>query len=187
MADGRPDMRWPAKGSPVCRFHGARLPNVRHAALVRQENAKARAALAKMGQAAPIEHPVYEWLSLAAEEKAFSAFLREQVLALEDYHTVDSLGTERVKVLVELYEHSLERRSRSLEGLARLELETKALRMRTEESADMMKAIIVALRRAGADDAFVSTFRSELAAVLRLSHGDPPGGIAARVSAEAGD
>src|SRR5579875_2249447 len=68
LSDGRPCPCWPVKGVTTCaQRHGAGAPQVKRVAIMRQEEARARSMLARLGQPEPIGHPVQALLGLAAE------------------------------------------------------------------------------------------------------------------------
>ena len=103
-------------------MHGANSPGARAKAerriLTEQALAEAEAVLAHEG-IAPIGNPLEEMGKVAAEVIALKDALARRVNALQyGLGTMNSLGTEQLRVEVELYERALDRSGRFLDLLA---------------------------------------------------------------------
>lgn len=132
-----------------CKLHGGSTPHQVAGAVVVLEDRRARSILARLEQPEPIDHPVLELLKLAAEASEFQRILRERLNELHSLETTDTLGTERERAVVVLYERALDRNARLLTDMAKLGLQERALRVNEETAGRVMQALVEALRRAG--------------------------------------
>lgn len=114
-------------GVGCCKLHGGSMRNQRvHAALIIEER-EARTMLERLGHPDPLGNPVDELLAIAAESRSWQTILRERVSELARLTTEDILAVEREKALVLLYERALDRTSRILESLVKLNLDARRL------------------------------------------------------------
>lgn len=135
------------------------------------EEAQARSLLSRLSSPVAIEHPIYELLELAAEMKAFKEELRDRLTELNEYETTDKLNAQREKAVVLLYERSLDRLSRHLVELAKLDIQTKSLRLQQSAAQEVMEGLVKALHRVGLGD-YEEAIRTEFAKVLREIRSD---------------
>lgn len=122
--------------------------------------------LARLERPEPIAHPVFELLKITAETIEWQRILRERLDDVTSLETTDSLGAERERAVVALYERSLDRSGKLLTDLAKLDLRARALKLNEETAADLMSGVVEALRRAGLAE-HEAEVRMHLAAVLR--------------------
>lgn len=130
-------------------MHGGSTPTHVTAAVVTQEENRARSLLQRLGEPEPIRHPVRELLDLAAEISAWRTILRERVDQLATLETEDTLKVERERAAVLLYERSLDRLARLLVDLTKLDLQARRLSLDEQDAKRVMAAISDALTRAG--------------------------------------
>lgn len=161
----------PVNGTAVCKRHGAMAPQVIQAAMVRAEEARARDILSRLERPAPIDHPVYELLDLAAETREWQRIMRERMSELDQMSRIDNQGIDREKALVLLYERSLDKSARLLVDMAKLDLQTRALSIQQRAAEQVMGAVAKTLHAVGLGD-HEAEFREKFAAVLREMRGD---------------
>lgn len=154
----------PLKGANRCRKHGGRSPQALARAESRVLETEARSELARLGAPEPIDHPVTELLAVAAERKAWLAIIRRLLPQLDSLAALDSFGVERARGLVALYTAALDDSQRSLEGLIRLDLDARRLRLSEYQAG----AIVAALEEAINDSeaALTPTQRERVRAVM---------------------
>lgn len=161
----------PVNGTAVCRNHGGTTIQARRTATVRIEESRAREMLARLERPAPIEHPVYELLDLAAETREWQRIMRERMSELSTMSQTDEHGVDRERALVLLYERSLDKSAKLLVDMAKLDLQTRALALQQRTAQAVMDGVVKALHRAGLGDHEIEV-RDELAQVLREMRGD---------------
>lgn len=137
--------RWAAPGQDCCVNHGANSPGARAKAERRlaaaQALADAEAVLAHEG-ITPITNPLEELGRVAAEVLALKDALASRVNALRyGLGTENSLGTEQLRVEVELYERALDRSGKFLDMLVRNGFEEKRVRV-AEHQAQLLAAVV---------------------------------------------
>lgn len=161
---GPPCRNWPMAGSTTCaQRHGAGAAHRRAKAAGRVERANLeRSLLERLADPPPLDHPVVELMAVAAEMKAGVAVFRERLAELQALHTFDSMGVEREKVVVNLYERAIDRFSRTLVEMGKLDLAVRHLALNQQVADEVMAATLRALRKAGLDD-YEAPFRAHLA------------------------
>lgn len=146
--------RFATPGADVCTSHGSKSPQV-IAKIVRfQEATHARDLLSRLGSPDPIRHPVIELLEVAAEIKAWQIILRERVAELHDLTSHDALFVERERAVVALYERSLDRTTRILTDMTKLDLESKQLAVSRRDFAVILDCCTRAFESLGLPDRF---------------------------------
>ncbi len=164
---GKPCRRHCCKDQDVCPRHGGLTPQAKAGAMVRSEEREARKMLVKrLESPEPIQHPVYELLSLAAELREWQSLLRERVGELSELTQEDMMGVDRERALVTLYTRALDQNAKLLVDMAKLDLATRSLRLQQSAAQDVMEAVAMAIKRAGLAE-HEDRIRAELAAALR--------------------
>jgi hypothetical protein len=125
--DGHACPHWPMHGASKCYMHGGSSPQARSAAKRRLAEEKATKAVARLGLA-PVDDPVGELRSLAAEALALKSYFKERVDALDQLRYAVGAG-EQVRGELILYERALDRSAKFCDQLARLNLEDRAVRI----------------------------------------------------------
>lgn len=148
-----------------CKLHGGSTPTQVAGAVVVMEERRARSLLARLEQPEPIEHPVIELLKLAAEVTEVTRIFRERLNELPSLQTIDSLGTERERAVVLLYERALDRQAKLLTDMAKLDLADRALRINEATASRIMQGVVEALHRSGLGE-HEGTFRRHFRDVL---------------------
>jgi hypothetical protein len=138
----------PGVGS--CKLHGGNTTTHRASAVIEIEEREARTLLQRLGEPVPIHNPVAALLAVAAETRAWQEILRERVDALHDL-VYDSYGrdddsdssiiVEREKAIVALYERSLDRTSRILASLVKLDLDARRVVLEESQTDLMFRAL----------------------------------------------
>jgi len=129
------------RGTTRCDLHGGKSPQAQLAVARRDEEARARSLLERLGEPEPLGHPVEELLAIAEEARAWLVVLRERVDELHQLETVDRVGVERERALVGLYERALDRTAKMLADLIRLDLDARLVRV-SETQAAMLETVI---------------------------------------------
>lgn len=137
--NGEPCTQVKMKGGARCRMHGGQTPQVKRAAAARLAQAKAGRAVARLGLA-PVDDPVGELRSLAAEALGVKEFFRQRVDALRELR-YEGVSGEQLRSEVSLYERGLDRAGKFLESLAKLNLEDRSVRI--DEAKVVMLASIL--------------------------------------------
>lgn len=164
--DGSPCENWPRKGQQVCGTHGGSAPQAKAKARERQEEGLAREELVRLGEPAPIEHPVVELLRVAAVRKTWSDIIRNRLGSLRDLVKTDTFGVERERALVAIYERALDGEQRAYEALAKLDLDARRFRLGAQQAELTLRALEAAWRvlpgelAEAARSAFVAEFRA---------------------------
>lgn len=172
--------RWAIAGGTTCPSHGGSAPAVKAAAqrrlLARQAEAEASAVLAHEGLAR-VEDPLGQLGLLASEVLAFKDALARRVNAIRgELSTINSLGTEALRVEVELYERALDRSGKFLDMLVRNGFEEKRVRLQEAQAAALFGALNRTLMAAGLNPEQLEAARAQLAQELRaldVVDGDP--------------
>lgn len=162
---GKPCRGQPLDGQDVCRVHGGRQPAALEKATVRIEELRARSILERLERPAPIEHPVLELLAVAGETREWQRILRERLDELGSLYVTDTFRVERERAVVVLYERALDRSGRLLVDLAKLDLQARALKLNQQTAAQVMQAVVEALKRTGLAE-HEPAVRRELAAIF---------------------
>ena len=168
---GRPCRLVPMVGQVRCRMHGGASPQARRAAEVRVTEAKVAAIVGEL-VAEPCADPLQALAQLAGEVLAWRDVLRREVARLTDLASVDEFGVERARASVELYGSALDRASRLLVAIAKLDLDARLVRVTEAQGALVAAALQRALERLGL---YRDDVRIALADELRLAAvvGDP--------------
>lgn len=159
-------------GAGRCKLHAGSTPAGQAAGIRALEEAKARTILARLEQPAPIQHPVYELLELAAETRAWQHVLRERMAELPELNIEDRQGVDRERALVALYERSLDRSAKLLVDMAKLDLKAKALALQQDTARQLLDDMNEALHRAGLTEHQL-TVRTHLQAIFRERTKEP--------------
>jgi hypothetical protein len=135
----------PHPGIGRCKWHLGSTRNHITSAATAVVEAETRDLLSQLGQPPPLGHPVEALLALAAEVTAWQAILRERVAELRELAGVDKLGREAERAVVGLYERSLDRSAKVLEGMVRLDLDARRTRLLEDQGemiANVFRAVI---------------------------------------------
>ncbi len=89
----------------------------------------------------PIEDPIRELAALGGEILDLKDILAAKVAELRDWTTSDSFDREGIKAVLGAYERALERCQRLLVDMAKLDLDTRLVRL-SEAQADMLERVI---------------------------------------------
>jgi hypothetical protein len=132
-------------GVGSCKLHGGCTETHRISAINEIEERKARTMLERLGEPEPLGSPLQALLAVAAETQAWQEILRERVSYLTDlvYESTDDEGAmiERERAVVALYERSLDRTSRILSGLVKLDLDTRRVQLEEGQIEFMYRAL----------------------------------------------
>lgn len=154
---GRPPMR----GGKVCASHGGKSPRVLAASQRRLAEQEATREVARLSDArGPLTLPdVYgEMLKTAGIAVAWRDALEGKVSALEDYSSVNGIGSEQVRADVVLFERAMDRTAKVLELIARLDLDSRMSQISAQQGEQVARAL-----RAGLDAAGLSAGQREAA------------------------
>lgn len=148
-ADGSPCAGSPLKGTVLCQVHG-RSPSVlaRHHATVAAQamglDPKAVAANPLQALRAYTAETARQWARYHDEMETAMASLHDAVY-------VNKVGDERIKAAVVLYGQVCDRLEKSLEALAKLNIDERLTRLEEAKVAYVIDAIEAALEAAGFD------------------------------------
>jgi len=148
-----------------CKLHGGMTPTQRAGAALVLEERRARSMIVRLGAPREIDHPVFELIKLASETVEWQSILRERLGDLGTLSTTDTLGVERERAIVVLYERALDRSAKILTEMAKLDLAAKAMKLNQAAAGDVVEAVVLALRRCGLGE-HETRVRTELALVL---------------------
>jgi len=135
-------------GAGPCKLHCGSTPSVSQSyrdQLVAQE---ARSTLERLGIPERLGNPVEELLAIGAEARAWLGVLRARVSELDELDINDKIGRQQERALVALYERALDRTSRVLTDLVRLDLDSRLVRLQENQVAMMFEALNQALNQA---------------------------------------
>ncbi|HEX7355292.1 MAG TPA: hypothetical protein VF288_10720 [Mycobacteriales bacterium] len=167
-------MNWPLDGASVCaQRHGGSTPQVRAKARERVEERRAMSILARLDAPPPIDHPILELISLAAETKELRRIATERVSALDEIDVTDKMGVERVRAVVGLLERLIDQCTRQLVDMSKLDLQARGLALTRQMAQDTMAAVSRALERAGLGE-HDAEVREHLASELRAIRAQTP-------------
>ena len=156
-------------GMGACKLHGGSIATNSFNAQVAIEERVVRTMLERLGEPTPIHNPVAALLAVAAETRAWQEILRARVSELIDivYESRDEEGAmiEREKAVVALYERSLDRTSRVLSSLVKLDLETRRVVLEEAQTEMMFRALQAAL--VGVPKQYQEPARQRLVLALR--------------------
>lgn len=145
---GEPCGRPPIVGGTVCASHGGSAPAVRKAAERRVALARATAEVEAHATARgplTVAEVYQEMLVTAGSVVAWRDVLQERVSARSEYGSRNALGTEQVEIDVALYERALDRTMRTLELIARLDLDTRLLNIGNAMGAEVIRIFTAGL------------------------------------------
>ncbi len=145
---GRPCRLVPMLGQVRCRMHGGGSPQARRAAEVRVTEARVAAVVGEL-VTTPCDDPLSALTELAGEVLAWRDVLRREISRLTDLATTDEFGVERAKAVVELYERAMDRASRLLVAIAKLDLDARFVKVTEAQGAIVAAALERALSRYG--------------------------------------
>lgn len=138
-------------GHGRCKLHAGATPNGTFGAAKAKVNAEALVLLERLGEPEPLAHPVVELLDLGAKGKAWLEVVEEKVAELTEFVALDNFGSEQAKAAVRLYMDAMAAQHRLLADLARLDLETRLVRVTEAQNALMASVLEAVLTRAGLD------------------------------------
>lgn len=137
--------QWAVRGATVCRMHGGGSPKVKRAAARRVAAAAAEATVQRTvaGRGPMTIGDVYrELLATGATVTAWRDLLTERLDDLNGQLTyTDALGVERVRADVQLFARALDQATKTLELIARLDLDARLVAI-TARQADVLDGII---------------------------------------------
>lgn len=141
-ADGR-CRRWPTRGASVCSSHGAAAKQVKGKAYRRIAESRAAVVLSRQGYE-PLTNPLVALGELAAEVVATREMFRDKFALLnaaDMLRYLDKKGAEQLRSEVALYERAVDRCSRLLTDMARIDLEGRLVRL-TERQANLVAQVL---------------------------------------------
>ena len=124
----RPCTQPARKDLSVCRMHGGNAPTQRRRAEAIQTLRKLRVPITPEVLANPLEALRNQTVKLAELQGAFEVKAKELIEADAEVYT-DANGTEQIRKRVELYERALDRTNKALEGLAKLNIDERLMRI----------------------------------------------------------
>ena len=158
-------------GGTVCTMHGGASPQVKARAerrLAEQgADREAVSLLARLGDPAPLRHPVEELLALGAEVREWQRVVRERMVELRDLARTDRVAALQESATVALYERSLDRCGKLLTDLAHLDLDARLVRLQEAEAQLVAQVLAAALTRARIPTEWRASINNALAAELR--------------------
>lgn len=131
--------RVPAPFFSRCYIHGGSGQRAEGAARRRSVEARARKALADLGQAEPVTDPVAALEQLAGDAMALVDVMRNQVGDLESVRAQGELGAEFVRAEMQVFLQAIARAESILANIVRLDLEGRKVRL-----AEAQVAVVVA-------------------------------------------
>ncbi|HMH76884.1 MAG TPA: hypothetical protein VK547_09690 [Candidatus Udaeobacter sp.] len=138
----------PHVGTGRCRLHGGSTGTQIVGVERRQVEDGARRILADLGAAAPVENPLVELQLLAGEILAFRNALRSMVERLDGVRYSGEAG-ESIRGEVILYERALDRCTRVLTDIAKLNLDERLVAITEKQGTAIATALRAALQAAG--------------------------------------
>ena len=133
-------------GQNVCATHGGKAPAALRAAHRRMAERETAEMLERL-EGVPINDvgELYELLGrVGGRVAAMIELTAEKVAALEDWARLDVFGREEARAAVGLYGQALDRGTRYLTAVAKLDLEAKRVRI-TERQIDLVEAALLAV------------------------------------------
>lgn len=137
-ADGAPCNAQPVDGSDKCRHHAGRRAEVIKAEFTADR--EARRLLGQLG-VSPIDNPLERLQELAAEVLAWQDICRTMVGTLSELRYKAAGSGEQLRAEIGMYERSLDRSSKVLEALVRLNIEERLVRLADRQAALMSQAL----------------------------------------------
>jgi hypothetical protein len=125
------------------------------------------AALSTLGEAAPVTNPLERLLVLAGEVEAWLTVTRTRVEEAEQLIGAGAAG-EQERAIVRLYERALDRAARLLEGIARLDIESRLTAIAERDMA-RVEAAYADVWQAGRDGLPLDEARRRAARHLRAA------------------
>lgn len=134
------------RGLDVCYSHGAGHPAAKEMGERVMQDRVRQHRLKKMADENGIENldeinPLYELKKIAVEAVAFKDDLREQVIDLQESVYTDRLGIENVRQIVQLYERAIDRTSKLLVEMGRLNLDERLVAI-SERQGDLISTVL---------------------------------------------
>ncbi len=169
-ADGSPCGAAPLKGIKVCKVHGGMSPSAQ-----KRHHATVAAEAMGLDPAVVAVNPL-KALSAYAEETArqyrsIKDTLGPMLLTLEGAVYADKHDVERVRGKVQIFERVSDRLEKSLEALARLNIDERLTRIEAAKVQFIITALEAALEDAGFD--VTQRERARIAIVRQLDAGRP--------------
>lgn len=168
--------RWAAPGQDCCVMHGANSPGARINAQKRlraaEAEAEAKAVLAHEG-ITPVLDPIEELGVLTSEVLALKDALARRVNSIRgELSTTNQLGTDALRVDVELYERALDRSGKFLDMLVRNGFEEKRIRITQAQASLVARAVEGILDAAGLTAEQYGRARAAAAVQFRALEGE---------------
>lgn len=138
-------------GAGPCRLHGGSTPTVSRGAERELADREAVKVLAGIGQFAPVDDPVAELQRLAGRAVKWMTVMEDSIIDLERIR-YSSATAEQVDGRVTLYERAMASTSAILQGLARLNLDERSVRVQEAQVGVLVGAMRQALAEAGLAD-----------------------------------
>ena len=117
-----------------CKLHGGCVPSGRKAALEEAIQAQAASELAKL-DVTPVGNPLEELRTLAAQAVAWKDRMAAKVNELSDVSYKSTLGQEQLRAELLLWERALDRCMTVLLAMAKLDLDTRLVRIEEAKAA----------------------------------------------------
>lgn len=141
----KPCGNYRVRGSTVCRMHGGSAGQVKAKAQERDAERQAQRALARLieeqGPAAPVENPLLELSTIAAEALRWKRLVAEQVAQLEQIRYQGGSG-EQLRAEIALFERALDRCATVLGLIARLNIDERLAAI-TERQAQTVAGVVM--------------------------------------------
>lgn len=148
--------RWAIAGGTVCPAHGGNTPQVRRRAAENLLQRKILKLVPDPDQRSPITDHIEELFSLAEEIKAVKDTLAVMVndlaaigyrggLQYDEDGRLVGVGTEQTRAEFTAYERSLERLGKMLVDIAKLDLDTRRLKITEWHNGQVMGATLLVL------------------------------------------
>ena len=152
-------------GTTICRWHGARAPQVRDAAARRLLQAKINGELQQQGWE-PVVDPLAAYADLAGEIMTFKALAREHVNQLSSWSYQDAIAREDAKAVVGVYERALDRCDKILASMVKFGIDAAMLRQARERPTREQAAQLVEILGRALGDPRVTVNGSVQAVIL---------------------
>ena len=136
-------------GYGKCKLHGGCVPSGRKAALEEAIQAQAASELAKL-DVTPVGNPLEELRTLAGQAVAWKDQMATKVNQLSDVSYRSTLGQEQLRSELLLWERALDRCTTVLIAMAKLDLDTRLVRIEEAKAAMVAAVVREALAKAGA-------------------------------------
>lgn len=140
---------WPITNLPVCGAHGGHAPRSKAAAESRATEEKVRKTLGRL-TSTPVTNPLEDLLALGGKAKAWMDLLEGHVGELERLR-YSTEGGEHIRGEVVLFERAIEACRKVLVDVARLDIDSRLMRVTEGQIGMAMTLVDAILRRRGLD------------------------------------